>query len=98
MDDILLKRILSEDGRVIRYPSKLKQRVFAVDYISHKFEDKVYTEREVNAVIRQWIEFADYVLIRRDLVDYGYLTRKSDGSEYRPAEKLPTPEEVLAKY
>ena len=51
--------------------------------------DRFYTEREINAVLRAWSRDAapaidsDHVTLRRLLVDYGHLERTPDGSEYR---------------
>jgi hypothetical protein len=47
---------------------------------------RVYTEREVNEVIKRWHTWGDHVTLRRELINHQLLTRKSDGSEYR---KLP---------
>ena len=52
-----------------------------------RFEAKrVYTEREINAILRTANAFGDHVTLRRELIDHKLLTRKSDCSEYR---KLP---------
>ena len=96
MDTHSLSRLLDADGRVVRYPSKFKKRVYATLYIAEKFEPgRSYTELEVNECIRSWIAFADYVLVRRDLVDYGCLTRTSDCREYRRADVLPGVGEIV---
>jgi hypothetical protein len=47
---------------------------------------RVYTEREVNEVLKAANAFGDHVTLRRELVNHQLLTRKSDCSEYR---KLP---------
>ena len=99
MDNPELFRLLDEEGRVVRYPSKFKKRVHAVVYIAERFESgRVYTELEVNDVIRGAIAFADYVLIRRDLVDYRCLSRTPDGRAYTRIDPLPTAEEILSLY
>ena len=43
--------------------------------------DRHYTELEVNAILRPVYE-ADFVGLRRDLIDLGYLHRERDGSSY----------------
>ena len=45
--------------------------------------DKVYTEKEINALIKSRISFDDYVTIRRDLYDFGYLDRLENGTAYK---------------
>lgn len=53
------------------------------EYLSEKFEfDKVYAEREVNELLKRWSTTGDHVILRRALVDFGFLSRKRDGSEY----------------
>ncbi|HEX6947412.1 MAG TPA: DUF2087 domain-containing protein [Acidimicrobiia bacterium] len=48
----------------------------------------VYTEREVNDALAQWLEEAcpalavDVVSLRRELVDFGYLDRDDSGTHY----------------
>lgn len=99
MDNPELLRLLDADGRVVRYPSKFKKRVHAVLYIAERFtSERVYTELEVNDIIRSAIAFADYVLIRRDLVDYRCLARTPDGRAYTRIDPLPTAEEILSLY
>lgn len=96
MDTQSISRLLDADRRVARYPAKLKKRVYATLYIAGKFEPgRSYTELEVNDCIRAWISFADYVLVRRDLVDYGCLTRTPDCREYRRCDVLPSAEQII---
>src|SRR5262249_6778593 len=47
---------------------------------------RVYSENEVNAVLKAANAFGDHVTLRRELVDHRLLARTRDGSEYR---KLP---------
>lgn len=78
--DKILKNYI-KDGRVNIFPSKEKKKIVILQYIVDKFEsDKKYTEKEVNEVIVSMVD--DYVSIRRYLVDYGFLVRNRDGSEY----------------
>ena len=94
--DSLLRGLLDEEGRIVRYASKYKKRMAATLYIAQKFEPgRVYTEQEVNGVIHTWVAFADYVLVRRDLVDLHCLDRTPDGREYRLVETLPTIEQLF---
>ena len=96
MDTGLLSRLLDEEGRLTRYPSKFKTRVYATLHIAVKFEQgRVYSEKQVNELIRSAIAFDDYVLVRRDLVDMRCLFRKADGSEYRRADVLPAAEDII---
>lgn len=48
-------------------------------------ENKSYTEEEVGSVIRK--HFDDWALIRRELVNFGYMSRDSYKNEYRVLKK-----------
>jgi hypothetical protein len=50
--------------------------------IAQAFEDRVYSEDEVNALIKL-SDDDDHVLIRRELVNFGYLRRDAHRGEYR---------------
>jgi hypothetical protein len=74
-------------GRLVRWPHKFSVQRLAMWVLWTQFDGKrVYTEREVNEVIKRWHTWGDHVTLRRELIDHRLLTRKSDGSEYR---KLP---------
>ena len=94
-----LEKLLDENGEVTRCPKKFGQRLSVVAYVGQFFEsDRVYTELEINDIIRSKIAFSDYVLVRRELVDFGFLTRSADCREYRRAAELPTVESILAQF
>ena len=49
--------------------------------ISKRFQiGKIYGEKEVNQILKMVYE--DYVTLRRYLIEYGFLDRKPDGSQY----------------
>lgn len=79
-----LRRLLDADGRIEYYPKKKKHlRPFIWRYLHSKIEEAVeYSESELNAIIRAWIAFDDYVTLRRDLYDHAYIDRAIDGSKY----------------
>ncbi|HWH83833.1 MAG TPA: DUF2087 domain-containing protein [Burkholderiaceae bacterium] len=75
------------EGRLVRWPTKFTIQRMAMWVLWTRFEGKrVYTEREVNAILEAVNGFGDHVTLRRELVNHQLLTRKSDCSEYR---KLP---------
>ena len=47
---------------------------------------RVYTEAEVNQILKAANAFGDHATLRRELINHRLMTRKSDCSEYR---KLP---------
>ena len=74
-------------GRMSRWPHKYSVQRLALWVLWMQFESRrVYTEREVNAVLKAWHTWGDHVTLRRELINDRLLTRKSDGSQYR---KLP---------
>jgi hypothetical protein len=80
-----LQRYLDEEGRVTRWTGKrfVSDQVLILDYLASKFETgKVYTEREVNAILNQWHTFEDWALLRRELFERGYMNREKNGSAY----------------
>ena len=55
-------------------PLNRQKKRMVTAYLAGKFsESHVYTEGEVNALIGEWHTFDDYFLLRRSLVEYGYL-------------------------
>lgn len=80
----ILKSHLDEENRLVRFPSKHSAREAALEYLWYKFEDdKVYTQKEVNAILNENHTFSDPDLLRRELYNHHYLDRKSNGTEYR---------------
>jgi hypothetical protein len=74
-------------GRLLRWPTKFSVQRLAMWVLWTRFEAKrVYTEREVNAILKAANAFDDHVTLRRELVNHKLLTRKADCSAYR---KLP---------
>ena len=67
--------------RLRKFPPKEKQRLIILREIARHFEmNKIYTEKEINQILDNLYD--DYVLLRRYLIEYGFLERKSDGSQY----------------
>ncbi|MFQ5621602.1 MAG: DUF2087 domain-containing protein [Candidatus Nanoarchaeia archaeon] len=60
--------------------------------IMEKFEDKKYNEDEVNSII-QGFDVDDYALVRRELVNFGYLGKDSyEGTYWVKTKKLSSEE------
>jgi hypothetical protein len=76
----IVMKYFSKEG-LTQFPQKEKQRLVILREIStHLKKDYIYDEKELNQILKGFYE--DYILIRRYLVDYGFLDRKSDGSRY----------------
>jgi hypothetical protein len=79
-----LKQFIDREGRLTQWPAKRSLQLVALDYLSSKFEGKMYTESEVNNLLNQWHTFGDPALLRREMYEIGHLNRLKDGAEYWP--------------
>lgn len=80
-------------GRMSRWPHKYSVQRLALWVLWMQFENRrVYSEREVNAVLKAWHTWGDHVTLRRELINDQLLTRKSDGSQYRKQPARPSDE------
>ena len=71
-----------KDGVLKDFPSKEVPRVCIYIYCSRMFEfDKEYSELAVNFKLKPFYK-DDFVVIRRSMIDYGLLSRTSDGCKY----------------
>lgn len=79
-----LRRLFDEEGRLTRWPAKLKKRLIALDWFAQHFHfDREYSEPEVNGLLNRLHTFGDWAILRRELFDRGYLDRDPDGTRYR---------------
>jgi len=78
-----IKPFLDENGKIKQIPTKQSTRDLVYAYLAEKFAlDFEYSESEVNSIVDQWHTFNDYFVLRRGLVDSGWLKRLPDGSKY----------------
>ena len=78
-----LQRFLNSDGQITQWPAKQRDKLLVLEYLADKFEaDKIYTELEINEVLKLWHTFMDWPLLRRGMVDMGLLSRDRSGREY----------------
>lgn len=70
-------------GRLVRWPNKYSVQALAMWVLWSLFESRrIYTEREVNAILRAANAFDDPVTLRRELINHRLLARESDCSAY----------------
>ena len=63
------------------FSSKEKKKIVILRRIIREFHrDREYTEKEINEILKNI--YGDYAILRRCLVDYGYMDRTRDGSKY----------------
>ena len=75
--------LLSEEGRLKRWPKKDHEKQFVLEYLQGKFSTGAkYRESEVNAILKEWHLFGDHALLRREMYDRYLLNRTADGKEY----------------
>jgi hypothetical protein len=81
--DKVLKKLFPEgtDGILTTFKLKEKHKLIVLREIAKRFRsEQLYTEKETNQILQT--AFEDYVTLRRYLIEYGFLDRKPDGSQY----------------
>lgn len=80
----MIERFLDKDGLLCIWPKKHSDKVLVLEYLIEKFDySRTYTESEVNVVLKLHHTFSDWPLLRRELVDRGYMQRDKNGYEYK---------------
>lgn len=82
-NDEILKKYFPEgvSGRLEKFPPREKQKLVVLREIAKRFQDeRIYHEKDVNEILQA--VYDDHVTVRRYLIEYGFLDRKSDGSRY----------------
>jgi hypothetical protein len=97
--------LLGADRGPRRFPRRRSDRDILIKSIRMLLDDRrTYTEREVDAVLREWCRDVapaievDHVTLRRLLVDHGHLERTADGRAYRVGFPARTVAFALAVY
>jgi len=74
---------LDDTGKIVQIPAPNRTKIPILAYLASKFEEnRIYNEKEVNAIIDAWHTFGDYFILRRLLIDYNFLGRTPNGAEY----------------
>lgn len=69
------------EGQLKTFDMKEKSKLAVLRQIVRHFEPKrTYNEKEVSSILKNI--YKDHVTIRRYLIEYGFLDRKPDGSDY----------------
>ena len=77
----VLKAYLNADGTIRQLPQEGKKMLIILHFILDAFSfDANYTEKEVNTILRRF--HTDTATLRRNLIDYGFMARESDGTRY----------------
>lgn len=78
-----IERFFDAEGRIDRYPKKHVERVEVLRVVASKVIGHGQQLREAELTVRLAGFTEDTALLRRYLVDYGFLGRQNDGSAYR---------------
>jgi hypothetical protein len=69
------------DGPLSDFPTKEKRKIVVLRHIMNRFvPERRYSEKEINEILRS--VYVDYVTLRRYLIEYGFMSRTRDGSQY----------------
>lgn len=69
------------DGPLSTFPSKEKRKIIVLRHLLKRFKkNEIYTEKEINETIKP--VYDDFVTIRRYFIEYGFMERSKDGSQY----------------
>ena len=75
-------REYTSSGQIIGLPTKQKKLHVLLRWLAALFEpDRLYSEADVNAILKS-VYAEDYISLRRDMVDLGYLRRERGGGKY----------------
>lgn len=80
-EDKVVKNYFDKTGHLKDFPSKEKKKIAVLRHILRNFKSgEKYNEKQVNLVLKRIYD--DYVSIRRALIEYGFMDRRDDCSEY----------------
>ncbi len=79
-----LRRFLDRSGKITLWPpAKQRDKLLILEYLASFFEQgRVYSEKEVNALLLLHSTFKDAAALRRALYEYRFMSRTPDGSQY----------------
>lgn len=69
------------EGELDTFPSKEKRKLIVLQNILKRFEpNRIYSEKEINEILKTI--YNDFAIIRRSLIEYGFMGRSKDCAEY----------------
>lgn len=82
IEEIIERVVLTKKPLVFKHiPAKEKKKYIIMCMMMFVFEpNRVYTEKEINELLKPMVE--DYVMMRRYMIDYGFLGRTENGKAY----------------
>ncbi|GIP38568.1 hypothetical protein J31TS4_18480 [Paenibacillus sp. J31TS4] len=81
----VLRNFFTKEGRLKLIPAQYKKKLVALEAMAEQLEEgRIYTEKEINAFIRQYYD--DFATIRREFIMHHYMFRENDRYERNPRE------------
>ncbi len=92
-------RCFDASGRLQRWPSKRSDQLVVLAVVWSYLPDGVQmSEPEVSSMLRDWHDYEDYALLRRELCDLDMLRRTPNGRVYRKVSgELPAEAKALVE-
>lgn len=88
-----VSRHFDAQGVLLRWPSRNSLQPLCLWALWARMEpNRTYGDKENTELLNAWASFGDHALLRRALVDLGYVTRTPDGRTYRRIEQKPPAE------
>ncbi|SES18680.1 DUF2087 domain-containing protein [Salipaludibacillus aurantiacus] len=81
--DKVLKTYFKEglNGPLASFPSKEKRKIIVLQHLLQRFDPaKIYSEKSVNEILKSI--YSDFATLRRYFIEYGFMERSLDCSEY----------------
>ncbi|WP_310601926.1 GNAT family N-acetyltransferase [Anaerosporobacter sp.] len=87
-----IKNFLDADGHLTMFPAKKKNQIITLFYLASKIPAvQTYTEKEINTLLEKWHTYNDSCTLRRELYNYHFIGRTSDGTAYYKESSQPLP-------
>lgn len=91
-----VSRHFDAEGVLLRWPARNSQQPLCLWVLWSRMEaERDYSHAENTHLLNAWASFGDHALLRRAMVDMGYVQRTPDGRLYRRIEQKP-PAELTA--
>lgn len=75
--------LIDVNGIITRWPTKAAEKTLVLDLLAGKFEQgRVYSEKEVNEILKRHHSFGDWALLRRELFESRRLDRDARTGRY----------------
>lgn len=81
----VLRNFFTADGKLKHIPAQLKKKRIVLEHLAERLEEgRSYTEKELNAFIKE--VHPDFATIRREFIMHAYLYREQEVYERNPRE------------